>query len=128
MEPEKSTADGNITPFARQLRNKIRHAQEPDNPCLLMTWFNLEESECIHCDSEQQWLRYKSSVELLLDTFTDELNPAHWRALCLDNLIRPLSCLQRLVQSDRQALELRQLLQEVSTLSHYFTPNFSQSH
>lgn len=128
MVPERSLADSNITPFTRQLRHKIRHAQEPDNPCLLMTWFHLEESECNHCNQEQQWLRYKSSVELLLDTFTDELNPAHWRALCLDNLIRPLSCLQRLVKSDHQAAELRQLLQDVSTLSHYFTPNFSQSH
>lgn len=114
------------TPFSQQLRDKIRHAQEPDNPTLLMTWFNLEESECARCSQDQQWRRYKSSVELLLETFSDELNPAHWRALCLDNLVRPLGCLQRLVKDEQQTLELRCLLQEVSTLSHYFCPSFAK--
>lgn len=118
----------NPSPFAKQLRQKIRHAQEPDNPTLLMTWFNLEESECARSSLEQQWQRYRSSVELLLDTFADDLNPAHWRVLCLDSLVRPLGCLQRLAKNDWQTRELHRLLQEVSTISHYFCPDFPQAH
>ncbi|PID43442.1 MAG: hypothetical protein CSB48_05080 [Proteobacteria bacterium] len=118
----------NSSLFAQQLRDKIRHAREPDNPTLLMTWLNLEESECLTCSRDQQWQRHVSSVELLLDTFTDELNPAHWRTLCLNNLARPLGCLQRLARNDRQNRELRHLLREVSTLSHYFCPGLTRHH
>ncbi|PIE43545.1 MAG: hypothetical protein CSA50_04305 [Gammaproteobacteria bacterium] len=114
----------NSSLFSQRLRDKIRHAHEPDNPTLLMTWFDLEESECAQYSPEQRWQRHRSSVELLLDAFADELNPDHWRLLCLDNLARPLGCLQRLARNDRQHREIKRLLQEVSTLSHYFCPGF----
>ncbi|WP_162628747.1 MULTISPECIES: hypothetical protein [Marinobacter] len=114
------------TPFAQRLRTRIRHGLEPDNPALVMMWLDFEDNQCAGSPCDQQWRCYRDAVDLLLETFTDELNPSHWRVFCLDQLVRPLCCLQRLAGSDERHEELQGLLQEISTLSHFFCPSLSR--
>ena len=65
-------------------------------------------------------------VHFLLDTFTDTMNPDHWRATCLDHIVRPLCSLQRIVKRPQQQTELQKLMSEINLLSHYFSPTFSK--
>jgi hypothetical protein len=112
--------------MTKQLKDKIRYAKEPDNPALLSIWLTQNEGLCLAYNTEKQWQAYLESVQLLLETYADTMNPAHWRATCLDHLTRPLSCLQRIANSPQRQRELQKLLIDINRLSHYFSPNFIQ--
>ena len=110
----------------KQLKNKIRHAVEPNNPALLSMWLNFEEGLCQVYSQKKQWQAYTATVRFLLECYIDNLNPAHWRVTCLDHLARPLSCLQRISKGPQQQAELQALHIEINVLSHYFSPSFIQ--
>ncbi|OOV88053.1 hypothetical protein [Oceanospirillum linum] len=108
------------------LRWKIRYATEPDNPSLLQLWLNMEHRLCQTQDRDDQWQHHQGMLNLLIDSYSDELNPPHWRALCLDWFCKPLGSLSRLACNRQHRNELNRLIQEVSTLSHFFKPDFTR--
>ena len=104
-----------------RLRKIVRYAEQPDNPGTLQLWLDLETTTYFQL-RRQRWEANIACTRLLLEAFADNLNPAHWRGLCLDNMYRPLMELQRLVLTQQNQTELRQLMQEVRTISHFFNP------
>lgn len=112
--------------MTNQLKNKIRYGMEPNNPALLSIWLTFEEGRCQDLSPEKQWCTYIDMVQFLLETFADTMNPDHWRVTCLDHIVRPLCCLNRIVKRPQQQSELQTLLSEINVLSHYFSPNFNK--
>lgn len=106
--------------LSQQLRNKIRHAHEPDNPSLINIWLDMQESHVMSRPTDQRWALCSDTIDVLLDTYADELNPPHWRSLCLDSLVRPLCTLQSMVQSQQQRHALQTIMQNITTISHYY--------
>ena len=104
------------------LREKVRHAREPDNPQLLRLWFELEDAALENGSRDERWQVHVAEFRLLLETFADDLLPRHWRTLCLDNITRPLAELSRLAGQDDRQSELRQLMQELRVVSRFFCP------
>ncbi len=100
------------------IRHKIRWGEEPDNPLLIAHWL-AEENQGLAPTSDEVRQHYESQFTLLLETCVDELVPAHWRCLCLDNIYRPLQSLKQIsdnVQSDNQ---IQRLMRELALQSHY---------
>lgn len=63
---------------------------------------------------------YQGQFRLLLDAICDNLLPAHWRQLCLDNIYRPLTDLNRISQCEASKERLRHLWLELNITSQYF--------
>ena len=110
------------TPICSQcldaLRMKIRNAEEPNNPTLISQWMNIELPPFI-TPSLSCWKVYVDQFNLLLDTFADELIPAHWRQICLDSIYRPLFILKKLEHNTQSKVQVRQLFHELSITSQY---------
>jgi len=102
-----------------RLRQRIRQAEQPDNPALMSLWLDSEQQQLAELDTALRWQGYRAQFRLLLETYADELLPSHWRVLALDSLYRPLAELKRMGAGDR-ACEYRQLLAELHITSHYF--------
>lgn len=100
------------------IRHKIRWGEEPDNPLLIANWL-AEENRGLEptCDELRQ--HYESQFTLLLETFVDELVPAHWRCLCLDNIYRPLQSLKQISDSEQSNNQIQRLMRELAVQSHY---------
>lgn len=103
-----------------RLRHKIRRGEEPDNPSLICRWLALENNEQGDDIVLDGWRhRYEDQFTLLLETFVDELVPAHWRCVCLDNIYRPLLALQQISDSTQSNQQIQRLLRELAIQSHY---------
>lgn len=108
-------------PAVALLREKVRYAHEPDNPQLLRRWFELEDAT-FGTGVSDRWRLHVAQFRLLLDVFADDVLPAHWRTLCLDNIARPLAELSRLADDSERHRELQQLMRELRVVSHFFCP------
>ena len=104
-------------PSLRVLRNKIRYGTEPDNPTLIRLWFSLDapNPNCVF----QIRRHFEAQFRLLLETVADELIPAHWRWLCLDNIYKPLCSLQKISDDEESELQLKRLFNELSITARY---------
>jgi len=103
-----------------KLKSKIRHAEEPNNPGLIPLWLTLEEIEIGQEPSLRELRKnYESQFHLLLETVADELVPSHWRQVCLDNIYKPLTTLQRMINDDESRVRLSALMRELSVTSRY---------
>ncbi len=102
----------------RQLRDWIREATYPDDPQLITEWLRQEP-----CDSrsplDHQWQHYEDQFNLLMDTISDELLPAHWRCSCLDQIHQPLRSLSRLSSEPHARDRVRLLLWELSVTTQF---------
>lgn len=109
------------------IRNKIRNAQEPDNPTLISLWLAMEEQHqsdiTFNCSLQSQ---YESQFYLLLETIVDELIPTHWRRICLDNIYKPLGSLQRITNDEQSKQHLSQLFDELSVSCRYVEQSLNQ--
>jgi hypothetical protein len=106
-------------PAINNLRRKIREGLEADNPSLISLWLTMEEVEFAK-KRELRWSLYLAQFKLLLETFADDLIVGHWRAICLDNIYKPLSGLQRLAFNQPQHDQIRLLQHELRATSHFF--------
>lgn len=103
------------------LKDKIRYAKEPDNPMLISLWFSVEESHRdIGNEDEDLQHHYQRQFYLLLEAVADELNPAHWRRVCLDNIYKPICSLQRIAKNEISQKQVKKLLQELTATCQYF--------
>jgi len=109
------------------LKDKIRYAKEPDNPMLISLWLSAEEchQNIDHAKINRQ-SRYQEQFYLLLEAFADELNPAHWRCICLDNIYKPICSLQRIAKNEQEQIQIKKLLHELSLTSQYFKHSLQQ--
>jgi hypothetical protein len=71
-------------------------------------------------NDDARWLMYQGQFRLLLDVICDNLISDHWRQLCLDNIYRPLTELNRISQSEERKERLRHLWFELNITSQYF--------
>ncbi len=112
------------TAAINSIRQKVRYAQDDNNPQLLTFWLMAEQSlftsSNINTDDDARWLMYQGQFRLLLDVICDNLIPEHWRQLCLDNIYRPLTELNRLSQCEDKKKRLRHLWLELNITSQYF--------
>ncbi len=112
------------TAAINSIRQKVRYAQDDNNPQLLTFWLMAEQSlftsSNINADDDARWLMYQGQFRLLLDVICDNLIPEHWRQLCLDNIYRPLTELNRLSQCEDKKKRLRHLWLELNITSQYF--------
>jgi len=108
----------------KTLYRKIRYAEESDNPLLFVHFLELEFCKG-NCNLAYQRQRLISQFQLLIDTMSDELLPVHWRKQCLDNIHQPLFKLQRLVNSDESAQQVKALFYELRIMSQYIKPGLS---
>lgn len=107
-----------------QLRQKIRNAQEPDNPGLIRQWIQAD-SDLADSTKKQRRQRCIHQFQLLMEVVTDDCLPVHWRNICLDSISIPLYTLQYLADDTQSEARVRQLFSELRTLSHYFQHSLS---
>jgi len=110
------------------LHRKIRYAEEADNPLLfshfLSTDFNNdidnhgagEHEQCIATKAKQRSCLL-AQFELLLVTLSDQSIPMHWRLQCLDHINKPLFTLQRLVDDEDSAEQVKGLFIELKMIN-----------
>jgi len=112
------------TTAINSIRQKVRYAEDEDNPQLLSFWLLAEQTlftGSVTCaDEDARWQMHQGQFRLLLDVICDNLLPEHWRQLCLDNIYRPLTDLNRLSQCDTSKDRLRHLWLELNITSQYF--------
>ncbi|MDP7593186.1 MAG: hypothetical protein QF552_10935 [Litorilituus sp.] len=102
------------------LRKKIRFAQEPNNPALITLW--LQQENDIHLTTQPKKVlrqHYEAQFRLLLETIVDEIVPTHWRRLCLDNIYKPITSLQRIADTEQSKQHIRYLMNELSVSCQY---------
>ncbi|MEL0659286.1 hypothetical protein V6255_09045 [Psychromonas arctica] len=108
------------------LHRKIRYAEEVDNPLLfshfLSTDFNADidndgyHEQCLVTKIEQRACLL-AQFELLLVTLSDQSIPMHWRLQCLDHINKPLFTLQRLVDDEDSAEQVKGLFTELKMIN-----------
>ena len=103
------------------LESAVRYAQQPDDPCLVSRYLEsatkLAQAETSAGEKRRVFYRV---LRTLLDTICDTYLPKHWRDICLDQVYRPLSALDRLADSNKEQDKIRLFRYELRTLSHYF--------
>jgi hypothetical protein len=106
------------------IRKKIRYAEDQENPQLLPFWLMAEQTlftgSYFNGDQIARQKMYQDQFRLLLDVICDNLLPRHWRELCLDNIYRPLTELNRISQCEASKKRLRHLWLELNITSQYF--------
>ena len=112
------------TTAINSIRQKVRYAEDEDNPQLLSFWLMAEQTlftgSDLHVDDAARWHMYQGQFRLLLDAICDNLLPEHWRQLCLDNIYRPLTDLSRISECEASKGRLRRLWLELNVTSQYF--------
>ena len=112
------------TAAINSIRQKVRYAEDEDNPQLLSLWLMAEQTlfteSDFNADYGARWQLYHGQFRLLLDAICDNLLPEHWRQLCLDNIYRPLTDLSRISQCEKSKDNLRSLWLELNITSQYF--------
>jgi len=97
---------------------KIRHAEEPDNPSLISEWMSLAS-----CPAEKPIAQRRRSCvvqfNLLLDTIADECLPVHWRNSCLDNIYYPLLKLKHLANCKESDAQVNSMFYELRVMGQY---------
>ncbi|ALO35096.1 hypothetical protein CMT41_10480 [Colwellia sp. MT41] len=112
------------TTAINSVRQKVRYAEDEDNPQLLSFWLMAEQTlftaSDINVSEDARWQLYQGQFRLLLDAICDNLLSEHWRQLCLDNIYRPLTDLNRISQCEASKKRLRHLWLELNITSQYF--------
>ena len=103
------------------LQQKIRDAEEPDNPLLIRQYLDLD-LPITETGLTGQRQRLVSQCRLLIETIADECLPPHWRCHCLDHIYLPLFALARLADCSQSIQQVRALNHELRVISHYLQP------
>ena len=112
----------NIDAATRELEECVRLGKNPDCPDLLYTYLDLykERLSWVGVEASQAYLT--RIIDLLIDTICDPLVPYQWRALCLDNIHKPVFDLSKLSKTKDNRRIFRNKTHEISVLTrHLFT-------
>lgn len=109
--------------LVENLYQKIRYAEEPDDPQIITRFLTLSANQF----NKSKRLRRQCLLiqfQLLLDTAVDEYLPAHWRNLCLNHIYNPLFTLQRLADCKQSQRQVNELFYELRIIGGYFQLGF----
>tara|TARA_B100001057_G_C22753592_1_gene912753 strand:+ start:508 stop:870 length:363 start_codon:yes stop_codon:yes gene_type:complete len=106
----------------RELEKRVRFGKNPDSPELLYTYLDLYKEQLFEVGEEAAQAYLTEIIDLLLETICDPLVPYQWRALCLDNIYKPMFDLSKLPKTQDNRRILRDKTHEISVLTrHLFT-------
>ena len=106
----------------RELEKRVRFGSNPDSPGLLYTYLDLYKKKLSEVGLEAAQSYLTGTIDLLLETICDPLVPYQWRALCLDNIYKPVFDLSKLPKTKDNRRILRNKTHEISVLTrHLFT-------
>ena len=106
----------------RELEKRVRFGKNPDSPDLLYTYLDLYKEQLSEVGVEAAQSYLTEIIDLLLETICDPLVPYQWRALCLDNIYKPVFDLSKLPKTKDNRRILRNKTREISVLTrHLFT-------
>ncbi|MDP2562808.1 hypothetical protein [Psychrobium sp. 1_MG-2023] len=103
----------------QELKHKIRHGSEPDNPTLIKMW--LEHGIVEHLPTPHLREKFTEQFYWLLETVLDKSLPTHWRVTCLDYIYVPLTSLKRFAQDDQSSKHLQNLFNELAATTRKTT-------
>lgn len=115
--------------MSSDLKNKIRYALEPDNPNILYQYLSALPVDFYRYNDKSlahERNHYIEQFHLLLETFSDDCLPSHWRCLCLDCINKPLFSLANLASCEQSLQQVKALHYELRVISHYFETGFYQ--
>ena len=106
----------------RELEKRVRFGKNPDSPDLLYTYLGLYKEKLSEAGVEASQAYLTEIIDLLLETICDPLVPYQWRALCLDNIHKPVFDLSKLSKTKDNRRIFRNKTHEISVLTrHLFT-------
>ena len=106
----------------KELEKRVRFGKNPDSPDLLYTYLDLYKGQLSELGAEAAQAYLTEIIDLLLATICDPLVPYQWRALCLDNIHKPVFDLSKLSKTKDNRRIFRNKTHEISVLTrHLFT-------
>jgi len=96
-----------IDSATRELEECVRLGKNPDSPDLLYTYLDLYKERLSRLGVEVSQAYLTRIIDLLIDTICDPLVPYQWRALCLDNIHKPVFDLSNLPKTENNRTILR---------------------
>ena len=96
-----------------------RRGNKPDSPELLYSYLELHKMKLRQLGPQVSQAYLTGIIDLLLETICDPLVPYQWRALCLDNLHKPIFDISNLPKTEKNRRILRNKIYEVSLLTRH---------
>ena len=103
----------------KELENCVRRGKKPDSPELLYSYLELHAKKLPQVGVQASQAYLTAMIDLLLETICDPLVPYQWRALCLDNIHKPLFDLSNLPKTDKNRRILRNKIYEIGVLTRH---------
>ncbi len=105
------------------VKTVIRWGSRPNHPKILYAYLSdCEEAALVATPAVGREI-LNGAVELLVEVICDACVPFHWRALCLDNLYKPMGCLRRIATCSDDTLRVNKLAYEINLLTKFFLTN-----
>ncbi|TQV87133.1 hypothetical protein [Aliikangiella coralliicola] len=104
----------------KTLETIIRYGKQPNSPTLLYHYLRLGEQQAKTKSEFAERQMYLGMFNTLMNTICDTCVAYHWRNLCLDHVYKPLFLIERLIKTQADQRQVKQLYRELKTLSHYF--------
>ena len=108
-----------IDAATRELEECVRLGKKQDSPYLLYTYLDLYKERLSHAGVEASQAYLTRIIDLLVDTICDPLVPYQWRALCLDNIHKPVFDLSNLPKTENNRTILRNKTYEIGVLTRH---------
>ena len=102
-----------------ELEECVRLGKNPDSPDLLYTYLDLYKERLSQVGAEVSQAYLTRIIDLLIDTICDPLVPYQWRALCLDNIHKPVFDLSNLPKTENNRTILRNKTYEIGVLTRH---------
>ncbi len=102
-----------------EMRHLVRFGEQPDSPCHIQRWFELEEASFPRVCNCVKRRVYRRQYDLLIEAVMDDLVPELWRQLCLDYLSRPLNGLAAIAVKPQHQQSVQRLRREMRTQVRY---------
>ena len=103
----------------RELEKRVRLGKNPDSPDLLYTYLDLYKEKLSEVGVEASQAYITEIIDLLLETICDPLVPYQWRALCLDNIHKPVFDPSKLPKTKNNRRMLRNKTHEIGVLTRH---------
>ena len=108
-----------IDAATRELEECVRLGKNPASPDLLYTYLDLYKERLSQVGVEVSQAYLTRIIDLLIETICDPLVPYEWRALCLDNIHKPLFDLSNLPKTENNRTILRNKTYEIGVLTRH---------
>ena len=103
----------------KELEKFVRRGKRPDSPELLYTYLDLCKKKLPGIGAQASQAYLTGIIDLLLETICDPLVPYQWRALCLDNIHKPVFDLSNLPKTETNRRILRNKNYEIGVLTRH---------